>query len=42
MSLRAAAVETSFAHAKIWNFLQKDLARFPYKLRMAASLTEDH
>ena len=41
MSLRAAAVETSVAHAAIWNFLRKELGRFPYRLQMAASLTED-
>ena len=42
MSLRAAAAETSVAHATIWNFLRKELGRFPSKLQMATSLTEDH
>ena len=42
MSGRAAAAERSVAHATIWNFLRKELERFPYKLQTATSLTENH
>ena len=42
VSLRAAAVETSIAHATIWNFSRKELVRFPYNLRNAKLSTEGH
>ena len=42
ISLCAEAAKTSVAHATIWNSLRKELRRFPYKLQMATSLTEDH
>ena len=32
MLLRTAPAESSIAHATIWNFLRKELGRFPYKL----------
>ena len=33
--MRAAVAETSVAHTTIWNFLRKELGRFPDKLQMA-------
>ena len=42
MSLRAAAAEINVAHAMIWKYLRKEFGRFPYKLQVAPSLTEDH
>ena len=41
-SLRATAAASSVEHAMIWNFLRKELGRFPYKLQMGTSLMEDH
>ena len=42
LSLRAGGAGTGVSHASVRNFLRKELRRFPYKLQMATSLTENH
>ena len=42
LSLRAAAQDFGVAHAKICNFLRKELKMFPYELQMTTALTESH